>query len=144
MMKVSFGDIGTKSEQLICFRKGTQHKGNMVAIPMSLKSRSSHTLKRWWRKKVALITFIPPAEKQWLWTEKIGFGVLWRNPPKWVRQRHHLNLYPPNTVQLLTKYTLSVFFLYRNIHLWVSLKCCPPYHFHWSLVPVVSTVGTGE
>lgn len=43
-MKVSFGDIGTKSEQLICFRKGTQHKGNMVTIPMSLKLRSSHTL----------------------------------------------------------------------------------------------------
>lgn len=38
--------VGTKSEQLICFWKGTRHKGDQVAVPMSLQLKCPLTRRR--------------------------------------------------------------------------------------------------
>lgn len=97
-------------------------------------------------KKVALVTFSPPPDVwcRFLRTleQKVGSGVLWSIAPNSIRQP---NSFRPRLCSYLTKYILylPVFSSYRNIHLWDSLNVSL-HLFHWDLVPVGSTVGTGE
>lgn len=149
MLKGSFGDTCRLALNLnswfVLERHSTQGRSGHRPHVTSVKVLS-HT-QREDEEKSGTRHVTPPADR-WCWflltlEKKIGFGVLQSIAPIWVRQRYSPKLYPPQTVQLFNK-IYSVFFLYRNIHLWVSLKCCSPYLLHWGLVPVVSTVGTDE
>lgn len=98
---------------------------------------------------MALITFTPTSRKVVsicfdFGKKQLGFGVLWSIAPKRVRQRHHPNLYPPQTVQLFNKIKSLSLLLIQKYPFMSVFKCCPPYLFHWGLVPVGSTVGTCE
>lgn len=102
---------------------------------------------------MALIRFTPPAEKwcQFLLTlekEKkeredleCRGAVLQNGLGRDITQLFTL----PILCSYLTKYTISLCPLLIQKYPFMSVsKCCPPYLFHWGLVPVVSTVGTGE
>lgn len=111
MSKGSFGDTCrlALNQTADSFWKGTRHKDDQAAVPRVTRVKVlSQTEEEMMKTKSGTRhdMISPPADKmcQFLPTlkQKIGFGVLW------VRQRHHSNLYLPQSVQSFNKiYSLS-------------------------------------